>query len=513
MTLEVYPLLIGGEEGPGEAGTVAIHSPATGEPIATVAQAGPGDVARAVAAARAAFDGGAWPRTSAARRARLLNRLADLIEQDADNLARLEAANVGKPLHEARTDVQVTIDNFRYYAGLAYTVGGETPPVSGPFFGYTIRQPVGVCALIVPWNFPLMLASWKVAPALACGNTVIIKPASATPLTAVRLGRLAREAGFPPGVVNVLPGPGAQIGMALVQHPDVDKVAFTGSTEVGRQVMAAAAPGIKRVTLELGGKSPALVFADAKLDLAVAGCLAGIYRNAGQMCTARSRILVERSIYGEFVERFAKAAARIRIGNPLEQGTQMGPLISQAQRATVHGYVEQGQQEGARLVTGGRPPEGEQYAKGFFYAPTVFADVAPEMTIFQEEIFGPVAAIAPFADEDDAVRLANATIYGLAATIWSNDVARVHRLAQRIKSGNIWVNTWVDGLVEAPFGGFKQSGLGREQGAEAIRHYTEVKSVAINLTEKLIDFYGIASEQAKGTEDQGQRKTSPGQGA
>ena len=496
MTLEAqhYPLLIGGEEGPGESGaTTALRSPATGEPIATVDQAGPGDVERAVAAARAGFEGGAWPRMAAARRSRLLNILADLIEKDADNLARLEAANVGKPLHEARTDVQVTIDNFRYYAGMAFAVGGETPPVSGPFFGYTIRQPVGVCALIVPWNFPLMLTAWKVAPALACGNTVIIKPASATPLTAVRLAQLARDAGFPPGVVNVLPGPGAQVGMALARHAGVDKIAFTGSTEVGRQVMAEAAAGIKRVTLELGGKSPALVFADAKLNLAVAGCMASIFRNAGQMCTARSRILVERSIYAEFVERFARAAAKIRIGDPLEKGTQMGPLVSEGQRATVQGYVEQGRQEGAKLVAGGAPPEGDQYARGSFYRPTVFADVAPEMAIFQEEIFGPVAAIAPFDDEEDAVRLANATIYGLAATIWSNDVARVHRLAQRVKSGNIWVNTWVDGLVEAPFGGFKQSGLGREQGAEVIKHYTEVKSVAINLTEKLIDFYGIES--------------------
>ena len=497
MTLEVqhYPLLIGGEELPGEAGaTTELHSPATGEVIATVDQAGPGDVERAVGAARAAFESSAWSRMSAARRSRLLNVLADLTEKDIDNLARLEAANVGKPLHEARTDVQVAIDNFRYYAGMAFTVGGETPPVSGPFFGYTLRQPVGVCALIVPWNFPLMLTSWKVAPALACGNTVIIKPASATPLTAVRLGQLARDAGFPPGVVNVLPGPGAEVGMALVRHSGVDKIAFTGSTEVGRQVMTEAAAGIKRVTLELGGKSPALVFADAKLDLAVAGCLASIFRNSGQMCTARSRILVEQSIYAEFVERFAATAAKIRIGNPLEKGTQMGPLVSASQRKTVHGYVEKGRQEGARLVTGGHPPDGEVYTRGHFYTPTVFADVAPEMAIFQEEIFGPVAVIAPFADEDDAVRLANATIYGLAATIWTNDVARTHRLAQRIKSGNLWVNTWVDGLVEAPFGGFKQSGLGREQGTEVIKHYTEVKSVAINLTEKLIDFYGIGRE-------------------
>ncbi len=423
MTLEVqhYPLLIGGEEGPGEAGaTMTINSPASGAPIATVDQGGPGDVDRAVAAARAAFEGGAWPRATAARRARLLNLLADLIEKDADNLARLEAANVGKPLAEARVDVQVAIDNFRYYAGMAYTIGGETPPVSGPFFGYTLRQPVGVCALIVPWNFPLMLTSWKVAPALACGNTVIIKPASATPLTAIRLAQLARDAGFPPGAVNVLPGPGAEVGMALVRHAGVDKVAFTGSTEVGKQVMAEAAAGIKRVTLELGGKSPALVFADAKLDLAIGGCLASIFRNAGQMCTARSRILVEQSIYGEFVERFAAAASKIRLGDPLQKGTQMGPLVSAGQRSSVHGYVEQGRREGARLLTGGQPPEGEQFAQGHFYTPTVFADVAAEMTIFQEEIFGPVAAVAPFADEDDAVRLANATIYGLAATIWNS---------------------------------------------------------------------------------------------
>jgi acyl-CoA reductase-like NAD-dependent aldehyde dehydrogenase len=497
MTLAVqrYPLLVGGEELSGADGaTFIIANPASGEELAVVDRAGPADVDRAVAAARAAFDGGTWARTTAAKRSRLLNKLADLIEQEADDLARLEAANVGKPFQEARTDVQVAIDNFRYYAGLAFTVGGETPPVSGPFFGYTIRQPVGVCALIVPWNFPLMLTSWKVAPALACGNTVIIKPASATPLTAVRLGQLARDAGFPPGVVNVLPGPGGQIGMALVRHPGVDKIAFTGSTEVGRAVMTEAATSIKRVTLELGGKSPALVFADAKLDLAVAGCLASIFRNCGQMCTARSRILVERTIYAEFVERFGAAAAKIRIGDPLAKGTQMGPLVSNAQRDAVHGYVEQGQQEGARLIAGGQRPEGEQYARGSFYTPTVFADVAPEMAIFQEEIFGPVAAIAPFTDEDDAVRLANATIYGLAATIWTNDVARTHRLAQRIKSGNIWVNTWVDGLVEAPFGGFKQSGLGREQGTEVLNHYTEVKSVAINLTEKLIDFYGIGSE-------------------
>ncbi len=461
--------------------TFATTNPATGETLALVAEAGEGDVARAVDSAQAALASKAWRRTDAHKRSRLLWRLADLIERDAQLIAETETRDNGKPIFESRyVDVPSVVENFRYFAGLADKIQGETIPVKGPFLNYTLREPVGVVGCIVPWNFPLSLATWKVAPALACGNAVVLKPAMETPLTALLLGELAAEAGFPPGILNVVPGRGTRAGAALVRHPDVDAIAFTGSTEVGRTIMREAAETLKKVSLELGGKSPNIVFADAHLAGAVRGANTGIFYGKGEVCAAGSRILVQESVYEAFLEGLAGRARKMGVGDPMGPRTRMGAIVSRKQRDVVLGYIESGKAEGARLVTGGEAVTVN--GRGNFVEATIFADVTPEMRIAREEIFGPVAAVIPFTDTADAIEKANQTIYGLAAGIWTRDVGRAHRIAREVRAGTVWINTYNQYDSGSPFGGYKQSGFGRDLGYQAaLDKYTQVKSVWVAL--------------------------------
>jgi betaine-aldehyde dehydrogenase len=472
-------LLIDGKRIPATSRARApVMNPATGEVLAHVAQADAVDADAAVAAARSSYEGGAWRRATAGERARVLLRLAELIRANAEELARLESRNVGKPVGESRGEIGMGADCFQYYAGQIPTFGGRTVPVSAPGTGLTFREPVGVCALIVPWNFPFAITTWKVAPALAMGNSVVVKPASATPLTALRLGALALEAGLPPGVLNILPGPGGAVGAALAVHPDVRKISFTGSTEVGSSVMKLAADDIKRVSLELGGKSANIVFADA--DMAKAGAAVfSVFGNAGQDCCARSRVLVERAAYAEFIERFVERTRAIRIGDPLDDATEIGALISPQHREKVDGYVRKGVEQGARLCIGGKIPRGDLYDRGSFYEPAVFADVTPDMVIAQEEIFGPVVSIMPFDGEEQAIKLANGTIYGLSGSLWTRDIGRALRVVRAVETGVIAVNTSWSVHLEMPFGGVKRSGVGRELGPSALEHYSELKSVFI----------------------------------
>ena len=461
--------------------TFATTNPATGEVLANVAEAGEDDVARAVESARAALESKAWRRTDAHKRSRLLWRLADLIERDAQLIAETETRDNGKPIFESRhVDVPSVVENFRYFAGLADKIQGETIPVKGPFLNYTLREPVGIVGCVVPWNFPLSLATWKVAPALACGNAVVLKPAMETPLTALLLGELAAEAGFPPGILNVVPGRGTRAGAALVRHPDVDAIAFTGSTEVGRTIMREAADTLKKVSLELGGKSPNIVFADANLKGAVRGANTGIFYGKGEVCAAGSRILVQESVYGEFLEGLAARARTMAVGDPMGPKTRMGAIVSRKQRDVVLGYIESGKADGARLVAGGRAATVD--GRGNFVEATIFADVTPEMRIAREEIFGPVAAVIPFTDTADAIEKANQTIYGLAAGIWTRDVGRAHRIAREVRAGTVWINTYNQYDSGSPFGGYKQSGFGRDLGYQAaLDKYTQVKSVWVAL--------------------------------
>lgn len=477
--LEEEGLWINGERVPARSGKSApVLNPATGETLAQVAQGGPEDIGTAVTAAKRSFERGEWRRATALERARVLLRLAEGIRAAAEELAALESRNVGKPIQEARGEVEMGASCFQYYAGLIPAFGGQTVPVGAPGTGLTFREPVGVCGLIVPWNFPFAITTWKVAPALALGNSVVVKPASATPLTALRLAELAAEAGVPPGVLNVVPGPGGAAGSALAQHPDVRKVAFTGSTEVGTGVMRMAAGDVKRVSLELGGKSANLIFADADLEKAGAS-ISGALGNAGQDCCARSRVLVERPVYDEIVERFVERAKSLRVGDPLDDATEMGSLISSEHRERVDGYVRRGVEQGARLCTGGRALRGGFYDRGSFYEPAVFRGVTPGMEIAQEEIFGPVVAILPFDTEEEAIRLANGTIYGLSGSLWTRDVGRALRVARAVETGVISVNSSWSVHLEMPFGGVKRSGVGRELGPSALEHYSEWKSVFI----------------------------------
>jgi acyl-CoA reductase-like NAD-dependent aldehyde dehydrogenase len=475
-----YLLFINGESTEASGGELReLVEPATGEPLAKVAMGTQADVDRAVEAARAALEGD-WGKTPPTERSRLLHALADALVANRKELAELEVRNVGKAISSVKAELNQGIENFRFYASAIGSIAGRSNPLGGSLLFYSLKEPVGVAGQIVPWNYPLMMTTWKLAPALAAGCTVVLKPDSQTPLTALRMAELATEVGFPPGSLNVVPGPGTTVGSHLVKHPGVDKIAFTGSTETGAQIMRDASDGIKRLTLELGGKSPNLVFADADLADAIPSSAWSIYYSAGQSCEARSRILVEHSAYDDFVAQFSEAAGKIKVGDPLEAETQVGSLISPDHRDRVHGFVETGRGEGAEVTAGGEPADG----KGAFYPPTVLAGVNQGMTVAQEEIFGPVVTISPFEDEKDAVRQANAVRYGLMATVWTGDPARGHRIARRIKAGTVGINMPYTAFPGIPFGGYKQSGFGRELGLETLELYLETKSVIASTSPK-----------------------------
>jgi aldehyde dehydrogenase (NAD+) len=460
--------------------TMEVVNPATENVIAQVASAGPADLDDAVHAARAALDG-PWGTMSARERGRLVRRLGDRLLERVDEVARLETIHNGKPISESRQiEIPAAAECFEYYGGWSDKVMGETIPVKGNHLTYTLREPVGVVAAIVPWNFPLLLASWKVAPALACGNTVILKPASQTPLTALALGEIAIEVGLPPGVLNVLTGPGAELGQAIVEHPGIDKIAFTGDTATGKGIMRGAAGSLKRITLELGGKSANIVLRDADVEAAIRGATIGIFYGKGEVCAAGSRLLVDRAIKEEFIDKLAARARKMTAGDPMDPKTRFGALSSKKQMDTVLRYIESGNREGATLVAGGaRTDIGT--GKGYFVQPTVFADVRPEMTIAREEIFGPVLAAIDFADVDEAIARANDSPYGLAAGVWTRDIKKAHYVARKLQAGTVWINTYNVYDTAAPFGGYKQSGFGREMSAHALEHYTQVKSVWVDL--------------------------------
>ncbi len=483
LQVQVKPgkLFIGGRWVDAASGkTFPTVNPATGETITLVAEGDERDAAAAVEAAHKAFHSGPWPEMSAADRAKILWKIGDLIDKYNEELGTLETLDNGKPIFESRQiDMPMTAEVFRYYAGWATKIHGETVPVRGPFLQYTLREPLGVVAAIVPWNFPLLLASWKVAPALATGNTVVLKPASWTPLTALRFAEICQEAGVPDGVLNVITGPGSTLGKALVRHPGVAKVAITGETRTGQEILRDSADTLKRVTLELGGKSPNIVFADADLDAAVRGATIGIFYGKGEVCAAGSRLFVDKKIHDDFMQKLVDRAKKIQPGDPLDPKTRFGALVSERQMQTVLGYIEKGKAEGAKLVAGGeRVSVG---GKGCFVQPTVFDGVRNDMTIAREEIFGPVLAAIEFGDIDDAVRLANETPYGLAAAVWTRDIAKAHRVARKLQAGTVWINTYNNYDPAAAFGGYKMSGYGRELSLHAIEHYTQVKSVWVNL--------------------------------
>jgi acyl-CoA reductase-like NAD-dependent aldehyde dehydrogenase len=479
-TSEVF---IGGQWRPPASGeTYATINPATEEVSAQVAKGGERDVDLAVQAARRAFDHGPWPRTAAAERARILWKLADLISANLDEMARLESVNTGKTLFDSgKVELPFAAEVFRYYAGWTTKIHGETLNLRDGAFTFTLRQPLGVVGAIVPWNFPFLLASWKIAPALAAGNTVVLKPASLTPLTALRFAELTQEAGLPEGVFNVVTGPGGKVGMALVRHAGVDKIAFTGSTDVGKGIMKEAAGSLKRVSLELGGKSPNVVFADADLEAALRGALTGIFYNKGEVCAAGSRLLVEQRVHDEFVGKLVDRVKGLKIGDPMDKGTRMGPVVSAQQLETVLGYVEAGRREGATLAAGGeRARVGD--GRGYFLQPTVFTGVRNTMRIAREEIFGPVLSVIPFKDAEDAVAQGNETFYGLAAAVWTRDVGKALRVARALRAGTVWVNAYNLYDAALPFGGFKESGFGRELGQAGLDIYTEVKSVWVDIS-------------------------------
>ncbi|HEX8459065.1 MAG TPA: betaine-aldehyde dehydrogenase [Pyrinomonadaceae bacterium] len=487
-----YQLFIDGQWVDAESGkTFQTPNPSTGETLAEVAEADKADVDKAVAAARRAFEG-KWSKMSARDRGRLIYKLSQLIEARSQELAALETADNGKPIKESMyIDLPGVVENFEYFAGWATKIEGETIPVPGQMFNYTLREPLGVCGQIIPWNFPLLMAAWKLAPALAAGNTIVLKPAEQTPVTALELGKLIQEAGFPDGVVNIVPGFGETAGAALASHPGIDKIAFTGSTEVGKVIARTAAENLTKVSLELGGKAPNVVFADADIEQAVNGAMMGIFFNQGQVCCAGSRLFLDERIKDEFLARFKERAERVKVGDPMDKTTQMGPQVSEEQLARITSYVEIARGEGATVFAGGAPPELEgNFKNGYFFRPTVFSEVQNSMRVAQEEIFGPVVSVITFTDEKDLVRQANDTIYGLSAGIWTKDITRAHRFAKEVKAGTVWINTFNMMNAASPFGGYKQSGYGREMGRHALELYTHVKSVWVDLSGKPIGWYG-----------------------
>jgi aldehyde dehydrogenase (NAD+) len=474
------PMFIGGQwVGSASGKTFETLNPTTGEAICQVAEGDKADIDRAVQAARKAFEDGPWPRMNASDRGRLMNRLADLVEQNKEELAALETLDNGKPYQDSlNADLPLTIKCYRYYAGWADKNHGKTIPVEGDFFCYTRHEPVGVVGQIIPWNFPLLMQAWKWGPALACGNTIVLKPAEQTPLTALRVAALAQEAGFPDGVINVVPGYGPTAGAALSGHMDVDKIAFTGEYTTGQIVMEAAArSNLKRVSLELGGKSPNVVFADADLDAAVEGAYFGLFFNQGQCCCAGSRLFVEERVHDEFVQKLVNRAKSRKLGDPFDPQTEQGPQVSQEQCDRIMGYIEAGKKEGAQLLVGGSRVGN----KGYFIEPTVFTGVKDEMKIAREEIFGPVMNILRFKNLDEVAQRGNRTFYGLAAAVWTRDIKKAHRLANSLRAGTVWINCYDVFDAAAPFGGFKMSGIGRELGEYALELYTEVKTVYVNL--------------------------------
>ena len=491
MTDTSTQLLINGELRDAAAGaTFATFDPARGGELGQVAQAGTDDVDAAVTAARGAFDG-AWAKTAPAKRARMLNRLAQLLDEQTDELAELESRNNGKVKWQCAAEIKVAVATLEFFAGTAQHLYGRSHVVNPSVVSYTLKEPVGVVGAIIPWNYPLMMAAWKVAPALATGNTLVLKPASATPLTAIRLGELALEAGIPAGVLNVIPGPGAEVGEAMAAHPGIDKIAFTGETDTGRRIAATAAKTLKRVSLELGGKSPNIVFNDADLDAAVIGSLWAIFYSAGQSCEARSRILVADEVYDAFASAFSEKTRALSVGDPLADDTKVGSLISRAHAGKVRGFVKIGLEDGGELLVGGDLSLADGLDAAAFVAPTVIGGVANDSRIGQEEVFGPVVTLTRFGDEKEAIGFANDIRYGLAATVWTGDAARGHRVAQRIRSGAVGINTPFVAFPGVPFGGFKDSGYGREQSLEALDLYTETKAVLQGTAPKQINPFGI----------------------
>jgi betaine-aldehyde dehydrogenase len=488
--MKKYQMLIGGEFVDAESGnTRVLTDPANGEQIAVVPEAARTDACRAIHAARCAFDSGPWRQTSALDRGKLLLKIGDVIRAQAGLLAELEVRNNGKPIAEAEYDVQDAANCFEFYGGLATKIHGETMSVPANSLSFVVREPIGVCTQIIPWNYPLLMSAWKIAPALAAGNTLVLKPSEFTPLTALELARMIHASGAPAGVVNIITGPGVGVGEELAESALVDKVAFTGGTITGRKIAIAATGNLKRTTLELGGKNPNIVFADADIPSAIDGALFGAFANQGQVCSAGSRLLVERKIHKQIVAGMKAKIDRIKLGSGLSRETKMGPLISAAHRDKVEQYIKIGIDEGATLICGGKRPGGEEFAKGNFLEPTIFDNVTPEMRIAREEIFGPVLSVIPFDSEDQAVAIANDSEYGLAAAVWTLNINRGIRVIKQIRAGITWINTYHPTFNELPWGGYKQSGTGRELGLHGIEAYLETKQININLDENPIGWY------------------------
>jgi len=475
---DYYQLIINGEKVDGVKNErFTTYNPATGEPIAEVAKASREDVEKAIEAARNAFDYGKWRKYPVNKRARVLNKIASIMRSRFNEIVELEILDTGKSLHAAQGQVMQAIEDFEFYAGAIVGHRGVVNNVPGQFHNYTEKEPVGVCAQIIPWNYPLMMAAWKIAPAIAVGCSVIVKPASLTPLTAIVLGEICLEAGVPEGVVNIVPGSGADVGDYLVQHPKVDKVAFTGSTPVGRNIMEKASSTLKRVTLELGGKSPNIVFDDADIDAAVDGSLFGIFYNTGQSCEARSRLYVHEDIYDEFMSKFIEKTKKLKLGNPFDKETHVGAIIDQKQLDVIDGYVQSAREDGAEILVGGKPAKIEGFENGFWYEPTIITNVTHDMKVVKEEIFGPVVVVMKFKDEKEVIQLANDTEYGLGSAIWTKDGAKATRVANQIQAGIVMVNCPFSAFPGTPFGGYKQSGFGRELCIETLDLYTETKSI------------------------------------